>query len=199
MLENLQQLETMLSGLPGVGGRSSSKLALHLLQLNPVDYQHLQNQIDNARETLYQCSDCALLQEKTPCPNCEVSPDNHPILCVTESLVDYLSFAPYIEENAKFFSLDGKLSPLRGVGPNDINIEKLILFNEKIKPKEIIFALNADVEGEATVQYIIDNYLDTLEDDIKISRIGFGLTVGSKIQSSNARSIQKSLEGRIFY
>ena len=143
-------LAAALSRLPGIGPRSAERLALHLVQAEHGSVRTLADAILQARERVQSCGRCGALTESQPCPLCESADRANGMLCVVERPLDIISLEKSGTFRGRYHSLGGKISPLNGVGPEDLQIDSMLdrLGPEQIQ--EVILALGSDVEGEAT-------------------------------------------------
>jgi recombination protein RecR len=191
--EPIVALTAALSKLPGVGPRSAERIALHLVQSDTAQVKHLAETILTARERIRFCDVCGSLTEKSPCSICTDDRRDSSLVCIVEKAVDILSIEKSGSFRGKFHVLGGKISPLDGVEPEDLNIagmEKRLT----IEPvKEVIIALGTDVEGDATSNYLAKRLARS---GLKISRIGFGLPAGSGLEFADELTLNRALEGR---
>ena len=190
---SITALIAALSKLPGVGPRSAERIALHLVQTDSAVVKLLAETILHAREHIRFCETCGALTEQSPCATCTDSRRDASLVCVVERAVDILSVEKSGAFRGKFHVLGGKISPLDGVGPEDLRIadlEKRLL----IEPiKEIIVALGTDVEGDATSNYLAKRLT---RNGLKISRIAYGLPAGSGLEYADELTLNRALEGR---
>ncbi len=190
---SITALIATLSKLPGVGPRSAERIALHLVQTDPAVVKLLAETMRQAREHIRFCETCGALTEKSPCSTCTDTRRDAAMVCVVERAVDILSVEKSGTYRGKFHVLGGKISPLDGVGPEDLRIadleERLTL--EPIK--EIIIALGTDVEGDATSNYLAKRLTRS---GLKISRIAYGLPAGSGLEYADELTLNRALEGR---
>jgi len=191
--ESLISLIAALSKLPGVGPRSAERMALHLVQAETDGVQRLANAILLARERIRFCDICGSLTEKSPCPICEDQRRDHSIVCVVERAVDILSIEKSGTYRGQYHVIGGKISPLDGVEPDDLRIAELEqrLGNESIA--ELVIALGTDVEGDATSNYLAKRLARS---GLKVSRIAYGLPVGSGLEFADELTLSRALEGR---
>ena len=191
--DSITSLVSALSKLPGVGPRSAERIALHLVQTDSAVVKLLAETILHAREHIRFCETCGALTEQSPCATCTDSRRDASLVCVVERAVDILSVEKSGAFRGKFHVLGGKISPLDGVGPEDLRIadlEKRLL----IEPiKEIIIALGTDVEGDATSNYLAKRLT---RNGLKISRIAYGLPAGSGLEYADELTLNRALEGR---
>ena len=191
--EPITALTAALNKLPGIGPRSAERVALHLVQTEPVLVQHLADVIVQARERIRFCEICGALTEQSPCAICSDSRRDAALVCVVERAVDILSIEKSGTYHGKFPVLGGKISPLDGVEPDDLKIGELEQRLAAEPIKEIIIALGTDVEGDATSNYLAKRLARS---GLKISRIGFGLPAGSGLEFADDLTLNRALEGR---
>ena len=195
MSENLllNQLVDSLKCLPGVGPKSALRLAYFLLQRDRDGAKKLSNSISNALDNLNACSFCNNFTESDICNLCASSSRDNSLLCIVEMPTDLLMMEQTHSYNGQYYVLMGKLSPLDGIGPKELNLSKLIDRIKKSNFKEIILATNFTNEGNATAQYIRDILIDS---EIKISRIARGLPMGGEIEYVDSGTLAQALEDR---
>jgi len=191
--EPIIALTATLAKLPGVGPRSAERLALHLVQSEPAQVQHLAQTLITARERIRFCETCGSLTEKSPCAICDDARRDAAVVCVVERAVDILSLERSGTYHGKFHVLSGKISPLDGVEPDDLRIRELESRLAAEPIRELIIALGTDVEGDATSNYLAKRLARA---GLKISRIGFGLPAGSGLEFADELTLNRALEGR---
>ena len=191
--ESIIALTAALAKLPGVGPRSAERLALHLVQSDAAQVQHLAQTILDAREKIIFCDTCGALTEKSPCATCDDDRRDATLVCVVERAVDILSIERSGTYRGKFHVLGGKISPLDGVEPDDLRIAGLEKRLAAEPIREIIIALGTDVEGDATSSYLAKRLARA---GLKISRIGFGLPAGSGLEYADDLTLNRALESR---
>jgi recombination protein RecR len=191
--EPIVALTAALSKLPGVGPRSAERIALHLVQAETAQVQHLAEVILAARERIRFCDVCGSLTEKSPCSICDDTRRDASLVCIVEKAVDILSIEKSGTYRGKFHVLGGKISPLDGVEPDDLRIAELEKRLNSEPIREIIVALGTDVEGDATSNYLAKRLLRS---GLKISRIGFGLPAGSGLEFADELTLNRALESR---
>lgn len=191
--EPIIALTAALAKLPGVGPRSAERFALHLVQSDAAQVQHLAQTILTARERIRFCDTCGALTEKSPCATCTDDRRDATLVCVVERAVDILSIERSGTYRGKFHVLGGKISPLDGVEPDDLCIAGLEQRLAAEPIKEIIIALGTDVEGDATSSYLAKRLARA---GLKISRIGFGLPAGSGLEYADELTLNRALESR---
>ncbi len=194
MLPNsITTLIAALAKLPGIGPRSAERVALHIVQAESGMVKYLADAIITARERIQFCTTCGALTEKSPCSICDDARRDGSLICVVERAVDILSIEKSGTYHGKFHVLGGKISPLDGIEPEDLQIAEL----EKrltVEPiKEIVIALGTDVEGDATSNYLAKRLARS---GLKVSRIAYGLPAGSGLEYADELTLSRAMEGR---
>jgi recombination protein RecR len=189
----LAALVAELRHLPGIGPRSAERLALHLVQADTDAVRRLAESLVLAKERIRACSVCAALTEADPCPLCTDVRRDASIVCLVERATDILSLEKSRTFRGRYHVLGGKISPLNGVGPEDLNIAGLErrLTTEAIQ--EVIIALGTDVEGDATSFYLAKRLARA---GLRVSRIAHGLPAGSGLEFADEVTLSRALEGR---
>src|SRR5258708_3897824 len=190
--EPLTALVSALSKLPGIGPRSAERIALHIVQTDPIAVSSLAKALVHARESVRPCDICGALTEKQSCSICADSRRDSALLCLVERAVDIISLEKPGTYHGKYHVLGGKISPLNGVGPEDLRIGPLQQRLTQEPIREVIVALPSDVEGDATSFYISK----LLTGKVKLSRIAHGLAVGGALGSADELTLSRALEGR---
>lgn len=194
MSNAFEQLQQCLKRLPGLGYRSAERLALHLLVEHPDSCEELQSSLKVAQEAVHACPTCGNLCEENLCAICADTSRDRSVVCVVESVTDLRSMERAGAYRGLYHILQGKLSPIHGVGPENLNLESLKSRIEKEHIQEVILAISNDIEGEATCHYVQEETLQGL--DVSISRIGFGLPSGGGIPYADSTTLRSALEGR---
>jgi len=189
----LNRLIDEIKKIPGIGAKSAQRIALYLIGLPEEEAERLPNAIKEAKSKIFYCSTCNSLTHVDPCQYCTDNSYTDDLLCIVEEPFNIASIEKTGIYKGKYHVLLGTLSPLRGIGPDELKIDKLI---DRIKNghfKEIIIATNPTVEGEATAHFLVK----TLKDfGVRLTRLAMGLPVGSDIDFADQVTIKKSLEGR---
>jgi recombination protein RecR len=185
-------LTEALSRLPGIGPRSAERLALHLAQSDANAVRHLAQTLTEARARIRICSICGALTETEPCAICNDSRRDGATICLVEQPVDIFTMEKSGTYRGRYHVLGGKISPLNGVGPEDLRISQL---EERLGGgvTEVILALSTDVEGDATGFYLAKRLAGK---GAKISRIAYGLPAGSGLEFADEVTLSRALEGR---
>jgi recombination protein RecR len=192
--EPYERLVQSLKSLPGLGYRSAEKIALHLLVEKPLRAKELTDRISIAKETLGACSICGNLTDQKVCKICSSDERERERLCVVESVTDLFAMEKAGVFHGKYHILMGKLSPVKGVGPDQLNIQSLVQRIEDGHIDEIILALSNDMEGEATCHYLKNEIFKN--ENLKVTRIGFGLPSGGGITYADQNTLESALQSR---
>ncbi|MSU62138.1 MAG: recombination protein RecR [Pedosphaera sp.] len=191
--EPITRLIAALSRLPGIGPRSSERVTLHLVQSDPALVRELADALLSAREKITHCERCGALTENQPCSICADARRDSSLLCLVERPVDILSIEKAQSYRGKYHVLGGKISPLNGVGPEDLRIGQL---EARLKPegvREVIIALPSDVEGDATSYYLAKLLAGR---GVAATRIAHGLPVGGGLEFADGLTLGRAIEGR---
>ena len=190
----LAKLIAELSKLPGVGGKSAQRLAFHILSMSDEEASALADSITSAKKSMKYCSVCGNLTDVDPCPICSDQSRDKSVICVVESPKDVSAMERIKEYNGQYHVLNGAISPIDGIGPDDINLKSLIQrLMEHDEVKEVILATNPNIEGEATAMYIARLVKPS---GIKVSRIAHGIPVGGDLEYADEVTLSKAMEGR---
>jgi recombination protein RecR len=192
--EPLEIAIQQLSKLPGIGRKTALRLSLFILRQSQTEVESLSNSIQNLKLNIKFCRSCFNLATEDICPICDSPNREKGIICVVEEINDVIAIEKTNEYKGLYHVLGGVLSPLDGIGPDNLTIKPLLERIEKLKPQEIILAMNPNTEGEATVMYIA-NLLQN--HNLKISRIARGLPIGSDLEFADEATVTRALEGRI--
>ena len=191
--EALQQLIEEFSKLPGIGRKSAQRMALHLLKQPREEVVRMAKALVNVKDRIRYCSVCCNITEQDPCAICASAKRDRTLICVVEEPNDVLAIEKTNDFSGLYHVLGGSLSPLDGIGPEDIKVQELL---QRIGPgiAEVILAMNPNVEGEATTIYLT-RLLKPL--GVRISRIARGLPVGGDLEFADEATLSRALEGRI--
>ena len=189
----LEQLIESLRCLPGVGPKSALRMAYYLLQRDRKGASNLANALSTALQTVGHCQLCNNFSEQPTCSLCASEKRDASTLCVVEMPTDVMMLEQTQSYNGLYFVLMGRLSPLDGVGPKEINLDKLIKRAQNGTVKEVVLATNYTVEGEATAHYIIELLKAR---DIKVSRIARGLPMGGEIEYVDSGTLAQAIVER---
>jgi recombination protein RecR len=189
----LERLIERLRKLPGVGAKSAQRLAFHILRGSTEEARALADAIVEVRESIRLCSVCFNLTDSDPCRLCSDPARDRAALCVVEEPNNLLAIEKSGQFRGLYHVLHGSLSPLRGIGPDNLKIAPLLERLRDGTVKEVILATNPNVEGEATAVYL-SRLLKPL--GVRVTRIGLGLAVGSELEYADEVTVGKALEGR---
>lgn len=189
----LNRLINELSKLPGIGGKTAQRLAFHILSMDSRDALSLSDAIKDARENMRYCSVCGNLTDREPCQICSDDKRDKSVICVVESPKDVVAMEKIKEYHGYYHVLHGAISPMDGIGPDDINLKSLITRLQDEAVKELIIATNPTIEGEATAMYIARLIKPS---GIKVSRIAHGIPVGGDLEYADEVTLLKAVEGR---
>lgn len=187
---SLDQLVNALRVLPGVGPKSAQRMAFHLLQRDQQGAAHLAESIQHALSTLKYCTRCNTFTEHDICNLCSDSNRDPSLLCVVEMPADLLMVEQAMCFSGMYFVLMGRLSPLDGIGPREINFERLLRRVADGLVQEVILSTNYTVEGEATAHYIAELLKSR---GLKVSRIARGLPVGGELEHIDSGTLAQAL------
>ncbi len=198
MTPPFEHLQHLLKKLPGLGYRSAERVALHLLLEKPETLPALVDALQQAAATVRRCSKCGHLAEVDFCEICLDEKRDTQVVCVVEQIPDLIALERSGAYRGSYHVLNGKLSPLQGVGPDQLNIGSLQKRLDAGEIKELILALSNDVEGEATCHYLTSEMLPE-NGEVKTSRIGFGLPSGGGVLYADSVTLKSALDGRRSY
>lgn len=187
----LNDLINSLTILPGVGKKSAQRMALYLLDKNKDGASLLSKTLQDAVETIGRCKRCRMLTSNEYCKVCSDTSRDNQSICVIENPSDMLAIESTGGFRGKYFVLLGRLSPIDGVGPEDLGIDQLLNLISKEDVKEIILATSSTVEGDATAIFIKDHIKD-----IKVSRISYGIPIGGELEYVDGNTIARAIQGR---
>lgn len=192
-IESIEKLTTQLGRLPGVGRKTASRLAYYLLGVPEEQAKELAAAIVEARDKVHCCPVCGTYTDAEKCELCTDPARTDELLCVVSDPRDVLAMEKTREFRGRYHVLFGALSPMEGIGPNEIRIKELLDRCKDGKVKEVILATNPDVEGEATASYIA-RLLKPM--DVKATRIAHGIPIGGNLEYTDEVTLAKALEGR---
>lgn len=181
------------SKLPGIGYKSAQRLAYHIISMDKERAETLVKSIQDAKEKIAYCSICGNFTDSDPCQICSDPNRSETSICVVESPKDIITFEKLKEFQGKYHVLHGAISPIEGTGPEDLNLHTLIKRLQENPVEELILATNLNIEGEATAMYIAKLIKPS---GIKVTRIAYGIPVGSDLEYADEVTLSKALEGR---
>ena len=189
----LARLINKMSKLPGIGTKTAQRLSFYILSLEDKEAEQLASAILTAKKEMKYCSVCGNLTDEDPCAICSDKSRNADTICVVESPKDVMAMERIREYNGLYHVLHGVISPMEGIGPEDINLMSLLKRLQADDIKELIIATNPNIEGEATAMYIARLFKPS---GIKVSRIAHGIPVGGDLEYADEVTLLKAMEGR---
>ena len=190
---SIEKLIEAFERLPSIGNKTAARLAFHILDASEEETNEFINAITNAKKNLKYCSDCFNISDTEPCNICGNPARDHSIICVVEDVRDVVAMERTHEFKGVYHVLHGSISPMNGIGPDDIKIKELLARLMEGEVKELILATNPRVEGEATAMYI-SKLVKPL--GVKVTRIAHGIPVGGDLEYTDEVTLGKALEGR---
>jgi recombination protein RecR len=194
MVESLDKLIQEFSKLPGIGKKTAQRMAFHILKSRKEEAEALAQALLDVKEKVNYCSACFNITEEDPCSICKDQKRERSVICVVEEANDVLALEKTNQYKGLFHVLGGVLSPLDGIGPDDLKIKELLSRLKGKQVKEVILATNPNTEGEATAIYIA-KLIKPLS--IKVTRIARGLPAGGDLEYADQVTLANAIEGRI--
>lgn len=191
--ESLTALVAALGRLPGIGPRSAERIALHLAQSDPVMVEQLAEALVVARRKVRSCESCGSLTETSPCALCTDPQRDATQICLVERPTDILTLEKSGAFRGRYHVLGGRLSPINGVGPEDLRIAELEKRLAQEPIKEVVLALGTDVEGDATAHYLAERLGEA---GLNVTRLAAGLPAGTGLDFADELTLSRALEGR---
>ncbi len=189
----LARLSEQFERLPGIGTKTAQRLAYYVLKMPKERAVEFSNAILAAHENIHYCSECCNLTDKEKCSICESNKRDHSTICVVEDPRDVVAMERTQEYNGVYHVLHGAMSPLNGIGPEQLTIKQLLANIQSHSVSEVIMATNPTVEGETTSMYI-SKLLKPL--GIKVTRLAYGIPVGGDLEYADEVTLLRALEGR---
>ncbi len=190
---SIEKLVEAFERLPSIGHKTAVRLAFHILDATTEETEEFVKAIQDAKTNLKYCSKCYNISDTDPCPICANNKRDESTICVVEDVKDIIAMEKTHEFKGVYHVLHGSISPMNGVGPDDIKLKELLSRLNSEITKEIILATNPRVEGEATAMYI-SKLVKPL--GIKVTRIAHGIPVGGDLEYTDEITLTKALEGR---
>ena len=192
-IEAINALTMQLARLPGIGAKSAQRLAYHILDMPEGNARELAAAITRARDTVRYCPICGNYTDVEPCAICADAARKNDVLCVVRDARDVFAMEKLREFRGKYHVLHGTISPMDGIGPDDIRIKELLQRVEQEGVNEVILATNPDVEGEATASYIARLLKPK---GVRVTRIAHGIPIGGNLEYVDEMTLLKAVEGR---
>lgn len=189
----INQLITALRCLPGVGPKSAQRMAFHILERERSAGLALANILEQAIDQVGHCQRCRTLSETSFCTLCNNTNRDSSLLCIVETPVDVLAIEQTGSYRGYYFVLMGRLSPLDGIGPEELGIDQLLKHLTEYPPQEVILATNPTVEGEATAHYLAGLIK---KQNINVTRIAHGVPIGGELEYIDGNTLTRALAGR---
>ncbi len=201
--EALEKLLSLLRSLPSVGPKMSERIALHLLKRPEEEIRDLIQTIQETYQKVRPCPQCGYWDDSSPCRVCQDSSRDEGLVCVVEGPQDLIAMSRVGDYNGLYHVLGGALSPLEGVGPQDLRIDPLLDRLKEGKVREVILALSADIEGESTAQYLTRQIHAINQKNgengpaaVRITRLAQGMPAGGELEYMDELTLLRALEGR---
>ena len=189
--ESLNRLVDSLSDFPGIGKKTAERMAFYLLKSNDGWAQNLAKSIINVKELIHECPTCHNISDTSSCSICSDTKRDSSLLCVVEDTTDLVVFEKTNHFRGKYHVLGGVLSPLDGIGPEDLHFDTLL---ERVNgEEEVIIATNSSAEGETTALYLAKLLKDY---NVKVTRLASGIPVGGELEYTDEATLVSALEGR---
>lgn len=189
----IERLVTELSRLPGVGEKTAQRLAFHLIDAPAEEIENLSSALIGVKEKVHLCPKCFSITDKDICDICGNPDRNQKVICVVQNTKDIFAIEKTREYNGLYHVLHGVISPLEGIGPQDIKAKELLLRIGEADIEEVIMATNPTPEGEATAMYL-GNLITPL--GVKVTRLAKGIPVGADVEYIDEITLVKAFEGR---
>lgn len=191
--EPITRLIEQFMKLPGIGPKTAARLAFFVLGMSETDVNQFSVALQDVKSKLTECSICCNITDTNPCSICSDSSRDESILCVVQESKDVMAMERTHEFRGKYHVLHGAISPMEGIGPNDIRLRELLQRVTATNVSEVVLATNPNVEGEATAMYI-SRLLKPFE--VSVTRIAHGLPVGGDLEYADEVTLAKAFEGR---
>ena len=192
----IKELVDALRVLPGVGPKSAQKMALHLLERDDAGAERLAGSLRNALDHVVRCSECRTLTETTVCEVCSDPERDASRLCIVEAPADILAIESTGQFDGRYFVLMGHLSPIDGIGPDELGLDRLERLVTTLGVQEVILATGSTVEGEATCHYIAQLLKPH---NVEVSRLAQGVPMGGELEYVDGNTLSHALSGRKNY
>jgi len=193
IIEPIARLINHFSKLPGIGAKTAMRLVFHVIKMNDSEIEAFAADMLNAKRKVKTCSICGNITDQDICHICSDSKRDDSVICVVEDFKDVLAFERSGAFRGRYHVLGGVLSPIEGIGPEEINLKGLILRLKDDSVKEVVLATNPDVKGEATAVYI---HKLVAPIGVKLTRIAHGIPIGGDVEYTDEVTLTKAMEGR---
>ena len=194
LASSLEKLRQRLALLPGVGPKMAERLAFHLLRAPDHEVNELTRALEEARRMVVYCPICFTATEESPCSICSDTARDPQVICVVENPPDVDAFEKTKAFHGRYHVLHGSLSPLDGIGPQDLKVAELLTRLRDESIREVIISTDPTLSGETTATYLAEKI--KMLGGVKVSRIGYGLPMGADIEYADELTLTRALEGR---
>ncbi len=191
---HISELIEQLASLPGIGTKTAQRLAFHIISMPPEKVTRLANALTETRTSVHYCKTCCTLTDAEECPICSNSKRDHSVIMVVETPRDLAAYEKTGKFEGVYHVLHGAISPMLGIGPDDIKLKELMQRLQSDEVREVIVATNSSLEGETTAMYISKLIKPT---GIKVTRIASGVPVGGDLENIDEVTLLRALEGRV--
>jgi recombination protein RecR len=191
--EPLERLTSEFGRLPGIGPKTAQRLTFHCMSADPQDVERLAEALHAVRGAVSACRQCYFLSEGDLCAICRATNRDSSVICVVEAALDVLAIERSGEFRGLYHVLEGALSPIDGVGPDQLRVRELLARAADPAIREVIVATDPDVEGEATAHYLAERLAET---PVTVSRLAHGLPAGADLQYADELTVARALSGR---
>jgi recombination protein RecR len=192
----IEEAVAEIATLPGIGKKTALRLALFLIRNKPEHTERLTSSLQNLRKNIRYCSKCYNIADSVVCAICSSPHRDEEVICIVENIQDVIAIENTAQYRGIYHVLGGAISPIEGIGPEDIRIDPLLEKVAKSPPKEIIFALSTTIEGDTTTFYIARKLKNF---PVKLSSLARGLAVGGELEYTDELTLAKSINERIMY
>lgn len=191
----LARLIEELQRLPGIGSKTAQRLALHLINRPAGEIEALAKALLEAKQTVKHCSICFNWSAEDPCEICRSPQRDRSLWCVVADVKDLIAMERTREFKGLYHVLGGLISPMNGIGADQLHIRELVARVAQEKPQELIFAISPSVEGEVTM-HVVKDYLKPVAPTLRMTRLAFGLPMGSELEYADEVTLARALEAR---
>lgn len=195
-LEPLMRLASRFERLPGIGPKTARRLAYYVIHMPKEEVEGFARDMVVSRESIHECAICGSMTDAQNCYICDDSSRDKGIICVVADSRDVAAIENTLEFSGVYHVLNGTISPIDGIGPDDIRIDKLLSRIDEGNVREVILATNPDIKGEATAAYIARILKDK---NVKVTRIAYGIPIGGDVEYTDQVTLSRALSGRREY
>lgn len=193
--KSVKEMIEVLSDIPGIGPKTAERIALFIITSKLDMVSRLSNAVERLKNEVKVCSECGMISDTDPCVICSSPERNSKIICIVEKPSDVLAIEKTDQYDGLYHVLGGVISPLEGVAPEDLPIDKLIDRIKKLGVEEVFLALDPDADGEITANYIV-SYIRKYKIDVRITSIAKGVPLGGNIEYSDTNTLSRAIKNR---